>query len=159
MANELVSLQWEVRFRKKYVVDAVSGCWNWTGATAGKGYGFIKIPKTRKQEYAHRLSWMIHRGEIPDGKYVLHRCDNPACVNPAHLFIGDAKENSWDMRAKQRHLYGEKNGSHVLMAKDVKEIKKMLAYGVSQARVAKLFGVCQMTVSRIHRGERWAHVK
>ena len=125
-----------------------------------KGYGFIKIPSTRKQIYAHRLSYLMHRGEIPEGSYVLHRCDNPACVNPEHLFLGNAKDNAQDMASKDRHLRGERNTKAVLTAPDVVKIKKLLAIGdFSQKQIGKMFGVAQITISRINQGLLWKHIQ
>lgn len=150
---------WQERFRRKWVANKATGCWEWIGAHVPKGYGIIKIPGTRRQEYSHRLSWMISFGEIPDGKHVLHVCDNPRCVNPEHLFLGDAKTNAWDMRAKKRHLYGEKNAKAILTSKDVLRIKSLIDFGISQKAISMLFGVSQITISRIKRGLRWPHIK
>ncbi len=146
------------RFDQKWSLNKETGCWDWTASCAGKGYGQIKIPGTRKQDYAHRVSYRINIGEIPEGKYVLHRCDNPKCVNPAHLFLGNAKDNAQDMRDKGRHLPGEANTEAVLTAKDVIAIRAMLDTGMSQSRIAEMFGISQITVSRIKRRLRWAHV-
>lgn len=146
------------RFDQKWLLNKETGCWDWTASCAGKGYGQIKIPGTRKQDYAHRVSYRINIGEIPEGKYVLHRCDNPKCVNPAHLFLGNAKDNAQDMRDKGRHLPGESNTEAVLTAKDVVAIRAVLDTGMPQSRIAKMFGISQITVSRIKRRLRWAHV-
>src|SRR5574337_1304048 len=135
-----VSQEWIKRFNAKWKLDTENGCWIWQGAKLPKGYGIIKIPKARRQEYAHRLSWVIARGAIPDGKYVLHRCDTPSCVNPEHLFLGDAKANSQDMKCKGRHLYGENNSKAVLVSPDVEKIKAMLATGkFSQPAIAEVY--------------------
>jgi hypothetical protein len=177
------------RFKAKYALNRQTGCWDWTASTAGKGYGQIKLPGTRRQIYAHHLSWQIHHGKIPTGKYILHRCDNPRCVNPDHLFVGSAKVNAEDMKAKDRHLRGELNTEAILTEADIRAIRmlwkakdrhlrgelnteailteadiraiRMLcaAGDLPQRRIAQLFGIQQMEVSRIHRRERWAHVK
>lgn len=155
-----ITEEWKARFNAKWEKDE-SGCWIWSGCKAGKGYGILKIPKTRKQIYAHRLSYLIHRGEIQEGEYVLHRCDNPACVNPAHLFLGSAKDNAQDMAAKGRHLFGErnKNPEQILTSRDVVKIKKLLAMNsFSQKEIGRMFCVAQITISRIHRGLRWKHI-
>ena len=148
----------EKRFRAKYVVDNESGCWVWTASLAGRGYGQIKIPGTRKQDYAHRVAYRLFVGQIPDGLNVLHRCDNPRCVNPQHLFTGTKGDNSQDMKSKGRHLYGERNTEHVLFETDVRAIKALLAAGLPQKYIAEKFGVHQMTISRINQKKRWAHV-
>lgn len=147
------------RFNEKYLKDKVSGCWNWTASLAGKGYGQVKLPGQRKQIYAHRAAYIIHRGEIPDGKNVLHKCDNPKCVNPDHLWIGTSKENSQDMKSKDRHMRGERNNQSILTEKDVRAIKMLLDNRMlSQERISNMFNISLVEVSRIHRGLRWAHV-
>jgi hypothetical protein len=147
------------RFDEKWQLDKATGCWLWTGATAGKGYGEIKIPGERRQAYAHRLSYMMHRGAVPKGKHILHRCDTPRCVNPAHLFIGDASVNANDMKAKGRHLYGERNARAKLTPESVRQIRVMRASGVPEQKIANALGVCQSTVHRVANGTRWTHVK
>ena len=90
------------RFHEKYQV-VPSGCWMWTGATMSKGYGKVMIttaPKTTYLEGAHRLSWLLHNGPIPEGKQVLHKCDVRSCVNPEHLFVGTNQDNIQDRIAK-----------------------------------------------------------
>ena len=93
----------EVRFNSKYVIDSETGCWNWTGPKNEKAYGrlIVRIDGIKKTVRAHRLSWRLHRGEIPDGLWVLHSCDNPSCVNPDHLWLGTHLENMADMRKKR----------------------------------------------------------
>ena len=148
------------RFQAKYRVNRDSGCWEWTAALAGKGYGQIKVPGERRQMYAHRLSYLIRWGEIPKGKDVLHRCDNPRCVNPDHLFVGTSQDNHDDMKAKGRSTYGERNAQAILTEADIRAIRQLCEAGeLSQWKIAKLFRIQQMEVSRIHRRVRWAHVK
>lgn len=154
----VVSQEWIERFNAKWVEDKATGCWEWTGGKASKGYGEIKIPGTRRQIPAHRLSYHIHRGAIPRGKCVLHRCDNPSCVNPEHLFIGTKLDNALDMVSKMRHLYGERQGAHKLTEKEVITIHEMMKLGVKQKAIAQQFGVCEMQISRIKRGLRWKHI-
>lgn len=144
------------RFEAKFVKEG--GCWNWKASCAGKGYGQIKLPGERRQIYAHRLSWLIYRGEISDNRQVLHRCDNPKCVNPEHLFLGTCADNLQDMKQKGRHLYGSRNSRAKLTEDDVKQIKRCLDSGMTQTRIAKAFGVSQIEISRINTGRRWAHV-
>jgi len=95
----------EDRFFAK--VKKTSACWIWTGSTSGsKGYGKFSVtsgPYDRTMVRAHRFSWVLHRGLIPKGQNVLHRCDNPLCVNPDHLFLGTQRTNLQDMIQKDRH--------------------------------------------------------
>jgi predicted XRE-type DNA-binding protein len=108
---------------------------------------------------AHRLSFLIHKGEIPEGQFVLHRCDNRCCVNPEHLWLGTMKDNSQDMVAKKRHLFGERQGGHKLTEKHVRIILELVGVGVRQARIAEMLGMSKMQISRIVRRERWAHIQ
>lgn len=147
------------RFNAKWVKDEASGCHLWTGAHLPKGYGIIKRPGERRQFYAHRLAYMIHKGEIPKRIQVCHSCDNPACVNPEHLFLGTSSDNHQDMKTKDRHLYGERNGNAKLTKRDIIQMRAMQASGIQQNKLALLFGVHPMTVSRIITGKRWAHLR
>jgi predicted XRE-type DNA-binding protein len=147
------------RFWSKVKKAGADECWLWTASTAGKGYGQIKIPKTRRQVYAHRFSYELHKGAIPKGAQLRHSCDNPRCVNPRHLITGTSGDNHADMVSRDRHLYGERNGNHRITEDTVELILDALTKGgMSQDRIAKAFGVSQMTVSRIARGERWHYL-
>lgn len=135
--------------------DLNSGCWLWSGNMQPAGYGVIWDRKDGRKRniFAHRASWRINVGEIPDGMVVCHRCDTPACVNPAHLFLGTQRDNLRDMFAKGRHQrHGQK-----LTPKQVVAIR-------NDARpcsaVAADYGVGRSTVSRVRRKEvyvRTAH--
>jgi len=90
-------------------VEKTDNCWLWTGSKRNKGYGaFVYADKNGKvvQGRAHRFSYEIHVGEIPEGLFVLHKCDNPGCVNPDHLFVGTNQDNVTDMVSKGRHVRG-----------------------------------------------------
>lgn len=153
-----VGQEWVARFNEKVRKGAEGECWIWMGARMPKGYGQIKIPKTRRQIPSHRLSYLIHRGPIPPGKCVLHRCDNPPCVNPDHLFIGTKLDNALDMVSKMRHCYGEKQGGHKLTEKEVLDIHRLLKIGVKQKQIAQMFSIGEMQISRIKTGARWSHI-
>ena len=153
-----ISLELIERFHEKWDLNEQNGCWEWTAATMGKGYGFIKIPGTRNQIGAHRLSYLIHHGELQDGEVVCHSCDNPKCVKPSHLFAGSQLDNLQDMKSKDRHLSGAKNTVSKLTDDKVRQIHKLSASGLSQGKIAKSFGVTQGTVFKILHGERWNHI-
>jgi hypothetical protein len=143
-------------------VDKTDVCWNWTASTNGNGYGQFKVSRTRKNITAHRMSYVLHHGQIPDGLWVLHKCDNRKCVNPDHLFLGDAAANVHDMDAKGRRVVadfkGSKNGRAVLNEEAIAKIR--LLYGtVKRAELCKLFGVGKSQIHRIATGQQWASVK
>lgn len=103
----------EARFWSR-VRKLESGCWEWTGCRYGAGYGVIGRGGFRGgQTPAHRVSWMIHRGDIPDGLLVCHTCDNPPCVNPDHLFLGTHTDNAHDAKRKGRLSNGERHAKLV----------------------------------------------
>jgi predicted XRE-type DNA-binding protein len=155
-----VTREWAERFAAKVGKQDKDGCIPWLGARLPKGYGAIKIPKQRRQEYAHRLAWRIHHGDIPEGVQVLHRCDHPWCVNVDHLFLGSQADNMADMKAKSRSTAGPRNPRARLLANDVERIKRLLASNaLTQRQIAALFGVHQVTISKIAKGHRWSHVK
>ena len=104
-------------------VEKTPTCWLWTGAKHGDGYGLLIVNK--KHHRAHRYAWEVtHGAPAPKGMSVMHTCDKPACVNPAHLRLGTHKENMDDMAAKKRHTYGERNGHAVLTEPQVIELRK-----------------------------------
>ncbi|WP_179507348.1 HNH endonuclease signature motif containing protein [Sphingomonas melonis] len=150
----------EDRFWSK-VTPQDSGCWLWTAARDKNGYGRVGVGS--KTAFAHRISWEIANGEIRGGLSVLHSCDVPACVNPAHLFLGSQADNMRDMHAKRRgvipasvRMFGERNGAAKLSESTVLEIKS-LAGVISQRAVATRYGISPAHVCRIQRGERWQH--
>ncbi len=95
----------EQRFNKKYVINEVTDCWEWTAALNNIGYGMFRWT-SNKMRTAHRVSYELFNGPIPIGLAVCHSCDNPKCVNPAHLWAGTLKQNAEDMVAKGRNGRG-----------------------------------------------------
>lgn len=148
----------KARFDAKWKADKRTRCWVWTASLAGLGYGQIKIPGTRRQIYAHRLSYLIHCGPIPEGRFICHDCDNPRCVNPKHLFLGTPADNQQDMKAKGRHKYGEKNGRAKLKARQVRQIRRAGALKVPYRRLALAYGVSTGCIEAILNGRTWVHV-
>lgn len=138
--------------------SVVSGeCWVWSGAVEFSGYG---RSHTRFGEcLAHRRSYELHFGTIPDGMLVCHRCDVPRCIRPSHLFLGTVSDNIKDMWSKGRgrlvRTSGEDHPQSRLTAKQALEIRTRRLQGESLALLAKEFGVSQSTISLIGRGKIW----
>jgi hypothetical protein len=135
-------------------VNRSGDCWLWQApATAGR-YGFAFISGDRF--LPNRVSWTIHFGPIPDGQCVCHRCDNPRCVNPSHLFLGTQAENMADMVRKGRHRTNPDRQLYRTAAKlSADEIAAILRDGRLQREIAAQYGVHQSTISDIKRGETW----
>ena len=135
-----------------------AGWWIWMGSSQVRGYGEI-ISNNRKY-LAHRASYEAFVGQIPKGMYVCHACDNVACVNPNHLFLGTQKQNLQDMKTKGRSTRGEKNAMSKLTENDVRTIKKFFftKEDVADKEIAKLYNVCRQTINSIRNGRKWNHV-
>ena len=141
----------EERFWVK--VEKTDGCWIWTAAKHPHGYGKFVVNNTVYP--AHRISWELHNGEIPEGQCVMHICDNTPCIRPDHLRIGTHAENMADRDAKGR---GNSRQPHKLNPGKVRRIRHLHAQGVAGHRIAAEFGIARNTVLRILRGEYWKHV-
>jgi hypothetical protein len=139
--------------------QALGECWQWEGCLDSKGYAVLSI--RGKQTMAYRFSWEIHCGSIPDGLCACHHCDNPRCVNPAHLFIGTKADNTADCVRKNRHAKGEKQFKSRLTEDHVREIRRLFrkrSTTVGRAALAKRFGVAKITITRVVHGDNWSHV-
>lgn len=119
-------------------------CWTWAGPIQSYGYGDIHHREGRIS--AHRFSYELHHGIIDAGGVVCHRCDNPPCVNPAHLFIGTQADNMADKVSKGRQAKGERNGSAKLTDAQFHELLELKAAGVRQVDIAARFGVTPQAV-------------
>ena len=142
------------RFNEKVSISD-SGCWMWIAATDANGYGKFGIG--RKAFYAHRVSWEIHNGPIPEGMFICHRCDTPGCVNPSHLFIGTQSDNMRDCAEKGRAVdnSGEKSPAAKLNANDVLEIR---AASGTHREIASKYHINHSQVTRIKGRKLWASV-
>lgn len=159
------SIRCSADFRKKPIGERFaqylspaneSGCIDWTGSCNKWGYG--KIGGGSGTISTHRFAWEQAHGPIPDGMWVLHRCDNRVCCNPDHLFLGTAQDNMDDCCEKQRQARGSKQGSHKLSEEQVAQIRDSYATGgATQTDLAREFGVRQATISRIVLRDSWKH--
>lgn len=128
-------------------VQKTDTCWFWIGGRSYGGYG-LQAAGRGNSRLAHRHSYELANGPIPEGMLVLHKCDNPSCVNPKHLSLGTHADNTHDMCSKKR-------GVGKLTQIDVDKIRELREAGSSQKEIARLFSVNQSTVSRITNNERW----
>jgi hypothetical protein len=143
-------------FDEHYIPEPNSGCYLWLGVPSGNnGYG--RISYNGRRYLAHRLSWILHRGEIPPGLRVLHRCDTPACVNPAHLFLGTQADNVRDSAQKGRHrdLSGE---DHPLSKLTESDVRAIFSDPRLQSVIAKDYGISLNTIDRIKHRRGWRHL-
>lgn len=140
---------------------AENGCIEWQGAKTHNGYGQIRVHHPRRRSMlVHRLVWAMAYGTEPTGFDVCHRCDNRACLNVEHLFLGSRLDNMRDMAAKGRGAdsRGEKSGKAKLTDDDVKRIHELSAEGAKQAEIAHIYDIHPAHVSRLLSRKRWGHV-
>lgn len=134
-----------------------SACRIWQGALDKKGYGIaVRLREGERDQQPHRLAWTVAHGPIPEGLWVLHRCDVPCCVRPDHLFLGTNDDNVADMVAKGRQARGVSKPGTKLTDAQIAAIRN--ATGVLQADLASQFGVAQSYISRLRSGKRRTHL-
>lgn len=146
-------------------VQKTESCWLWTGARDADGYGRFRTggSKAKRMWNAHRFAWTLTYGLIPKGRQVLHNCpdgDNPSCVNPAHLWLGDQKANIQDCWRKGRHKRrpGELSPVSKLTADQVLAIRAARDAGVPGTEVARLYGISVQHVCTIFKRRTWRHL-
>lgn len=157
------------RFWSKVDVRSEDECWKWTAATSPSGYGEFWFPQRGKHTRAHQVSWILKYGDIPEGLGVLHKCDNPSCVNPKHLFLGTNLDNNKDRDAKGRRIqgtvyfgvehpqHGTNSPHNKLTESQVLEIVKLKEIGeLSNNQIATAFGVSSGYINNIWHGRKWA---
>lgn len=147
------------RFMMKIKPNPVTDCWEWTGSRLPSGYGRINIDQKIKR--AHRVGYELFIGVIPDGLFACHKCDNPSCVNPWHMFLGTYSDNTQDMLKKNRHnpQRGEDNFHAKLTKEQVREIRELYKTGKYTHRsLAAQFKVGKSSISNLLCGRKWKHI-
>ena len=159
--NSQLNLAFAARFWAK--VDKSADCWIWTGCKKPKGYGLAKLGGGISPMHAHRVAWALAHGRFSDAPVIMHDCDNPSCVNPAHLREGDHALNVADMMAKGRHRTGQ--GSRQPLAKltepDIPIIRERYERQdppCTQKDLAVEYGVSKTTILRVIHRKQWHHV-
>ncbi len=148
-------------FYKKTQIPDINGCMLWNAAKNCQGYGKLRATYGLTFQ-AHRFSYYLHNGNISDDLYVCHTCDNPSCVAPNHLFLGNGKENQQDSKKKGRmkksEKIGEKNSHVKLKEDDVFEIRRKLNDGISITALSKEFNVTYHCIPSIKNNKSWIHL-
>lgn len=145
------------RFWSYVAIDDDDRCWAWLAYRNDQGYGRFRVG--REKVLAHRHALALVRGSVPPHLDVLHDCDNPSCVNPAHLHLGTRAQNNAERNLRGREARGERNGRARLSEAVVRVARKQLALGRSQSSVAADLGVHRKTVYQLASGLTWRHVQ
>lgn len=144
------------RFWEKVNRKTDSECWNWIGAIGSDGYGIVGINSNVYR--AHRIAYYIHFKKDPNTLLVCHKCNNPPCVNPYHLFLGTQQDNMQHaFNIGRRNQNGSSNPMSKLTESDIHKIRE-LNQSISQARIAKLFNVTTGAINQILTGKTWSHI-
>lgn len=143
------------RLLRNSIPEPNSGCWLWLGALNHQGYAQINMPGNR-QCRAHRLSYEIHKGEIPKNLHIRHTCDVRCCINPDHLLLGTRQQNAQDAVDRNRYVKGEKRKDSKLTDAQAAAIK---TDSRSQRVIAAEYGIDPSVVCRIRRGTAWKHAR
>jgi len=135
-------------------------CYEWNGVRDSKGYGLIKPHWSKKHKKATHFIWEITKGKMPEGMQVLHKCDNPPCFNPRHLFLGTPLDNMNDMARKGRGVYprGEKHGKSRYKIEIIRKVIQLYNDEYTQTQISRELNMPWTTVHDIIRGKTWSHV-
>uniref|UniRef100_A0A6H1Z9W5 Putative homing endonuclease n=1 Tax=viral metagenome TaxID=1070528 RepID=A0A6H1Z9W5_9ZZZZ len=143
-------------FESRLKLNPETGCIEWQGYRTKLGYG--QLSRAGKRVYAHRVAFEAVNGAIPDGLHVCHRCDNPACCNQEHLFLGTHLQNMADRTSKRRAAHGQDHYRARLSEDDVRNIRALYAAGHQQADIAERYGTDQGSISAIVNRRKWRHI-
>lgn len=156
--GELQRSLWD-RFHNMVSPEPNSGCWLWTGATKEYGYGVIGLGERGKGiGKAHRVAYELYKGPIPNGMVVCHKCDNPYCANPDHLFIGTLKDNMRDCVRKGRNFIPDNRGERAKWSKLTEDaVRHIRQRAMAGTEYAKMYGVSKSAIYEIWRGKNWAN--
>ena len=159
---------WPKRFFKQVSPHAGPGCWEWQGARTDFNHGLLSILPAKQSTIpgesrhgirAHRLAWILFRGEIPKGMLVCHKCDNPSCVRPDHLFLGTQDDNMKDAAKKNRMPKGTHHHNHLMTEDRVAELRKQRRLGLTYRELSEMFQIHLQTVAAIVQRRSWRHVE
>jgi hypothetical protein len=144
------------RFFEKVIPVPEAGCWLWSAATNKAGYGLFSVYRDSTR-LAHRVSWGFHRGEIPQGMSVCHKCDTPCCVNPDHLFLGTAADNSADKIRKNRHNTTDRvrGADHYSARLTESQAVEIFLSSDSKRAAARKYGISSVAVMHIRHRRNW----
>lgn len=143
---------------EQYIFYSPDGCWYWLAAYNNKGYGLFWF--NNKLVSAHRMSHELYLGPIPDGLHILHKCDNPKCVNPDHFFLGSYQENSDDKmrKGRQKKNKGVEMWNAILTEDDVRQIRARYTFGKGVKKLADEFNISTTHLYFIVTNRRWKHL-
>lgn len=144
----------EARFWMK-VKSSKTDCWEWQ---AGKSRGYGVFRSELPENLSHRISYMLHFGPIPEGAHIMHMCDNPSCVRPDHLRLGDHDLNMIDATQKGKMNRGANNANAKLTPQKVLLAVELRKHGALMADIARCFGVRNTAIEKVMEGSRWSHV-
>lgn len=152
--EESVAFFWSLVERK-----SVDDCWPWKGPIKSEKWPYGKVWDGTNEVKAHRFSFKIHYGQIPFGLDICHKCDNPICVNPRHLFAGTRGDNNRDACNKGRHLVGEDCPQTILTEHSVREIRMLhIPRVLGYRKLARKYGVSESCIQGIIERRTWRHV-
>lgn len=148
-----------MQFLEELAVKDDCGCWLWPRAVLKNGYGVLRIGKGKGiLRSVHRLAWELSNGPIPNGQWVLHKCDVRRCFNPEHLFLGTQQDNNNDRDAKGRVCHGEDHADAILTAEQVLEIRRRFKDGERKCDLADAFGISRQGIHDVVMHRNWKHL-